>query len=440
LPEALAEVEKARGVLESGDGDEDLGRRVRQWLTDIKTVERFEELRRQHPDITDWDRVDAGYLRVFREYGIDPDALSVEEAAARVAKSQIMFELTVALDTWAWRLQIAPVDRNPPRWHRLRKIQRTADPDPFRQRLHRAADRPGPNALPELRAMAAEADVARLQPRTLALLGGKLVECGDPEAGVAFLRIAQRQHPGNFLLNDVLGSRLTQLKSPPWNEVIEYRRVALALHPNSASAHSALGTALQQAGRVAEAHEALREAVRLAPDDVYQHERLGWVLLSQKKFSETEAAFREVIRLKPDRAAGHHGLGRALLGQSKFSEGIASLREAVRLGSKDHWVYDALGWALVRQGEFAEAEAAFREFVRRKPELVHGYFGLGRALVEQEKFADAEAALREALRIAPTRPEVPDLLARARAGQGKGSEAERLKKLQLGKVLREQKS
>jgi serine/threonine protein kinase len=37
LPEAVAEVQKARGVLEAGRGDEELNRRVQQWLTDLDT-------------------------------------------------------------------------------------------------------------------------------------------------------------------------------------------------------------------------------------------------------------------------------------------------------------------------------------------------------------------------------------------------------------------
>src|SRR5207302_458547 len=71
LPEAAAEVEKAHGVLEAGSGDQDLGRRVQQWLTDLDTAATFEEMRRQHPDIAEWDQDYANYVRVFRKYGID---------------------------------------------------------------------------------------------------------------------------------------------------------------------------------------------------------------------------------------------------------------------------------------------------------------------------------------------------------------------------------
>src|SRR4029450_9211040 len=69
LPESMAEVQKARGVLEAGSGDADLGRRVRQWLTDLDMAAKLEEIRLESG--TDYNRPYAEYARVFRDYGID---------------------------------------------------------------------------------------------------------------------------------------------------------------------------------------------------------------------------------------------------------------------------------------------------------------------------------------------------------------------------------
>ncbi len=425
LPQALAEVEKARGVLEAGDRDDQLGRRVRQWLIDLETAAQFEELRRQHPDITDRDQVSAGYAQVFQEYGIDTEALSVEEAATRVAQSRIMYELTVALDTWAWRLQIAPQGGESARWKRLRLIQRAADPDPWRQRLHRAADT---QDLTVLREMADEENLERLHIRTLALLGSTLTWSGDPEAGVALLRKVQRKHPGNFLINEVLGRCLTHLKPPPWDEVVEFRRVALALSPTSASAHAALGEALQQTGRSAEAIAVYREAVRLKPKDPVAHRNLGQALHAEKKLEDAIGCYKKAIKLDPKNGVAYRNLGNALRDQNKMKEAITAYHEAIRLDPSEHHAHGALGWVLVSNGEFGKAEFEFREVIRLQPNIASGHFGLGRALVEQKKFADAEVALCEALRIEPTHCWVPDLLNRARVGQGKPPEAERPKK------------
>jgi tetratricopeptide (TPR) repeat protein len=421
LPESLAEVEKARGVLEAGDRDDELGQRVRQWLIDLETAAQFEALRRQHPDITDWDHVSADYARVFRQYGIDTEALSVEEAATRIAHSRIMYELTVALDTWAWRLQIAPRRGDPARWKRLRLIQRAADPDPWRQRLHRAADI---GDLKTLREMADEADLARLHIRTVVLLGSTLTWSGDPEAGVTLLRRMQRRQPGNYLVNEVLGRCLTHLNPPPWEEVVEFRRVALALSPNSVSAHAALGVALEQTGRRGEAIALYHEAVRLKPKDPVAHRNLGQALHAEKKLDDAIACFKRAIELDSKNVVAYQYLGKALRDQNKLNEAIEAFREATRLDPSDAQGHGLLGWTLQMSQEFAKAEAEFREGVRLKPDFVSGHFGLGRALQQQKRSAEALAPLREAIRLDPNNSNVHGALGWALLEQKEFSEAE----------------
>src|SRR5439155_25508065 len=75
------------------------------------------------------------YERAFREYGIDVDALSVEEAAARVAASPIARRLVVALDDWY------AVRPDAPRAAKLVAIAGRADGDPVRKRIRDAVAR-----------------------------------------------------------------------------------------------------------------------------------------------------------------------------------------------------------------------------------------------------------------------------------------------------------
>jgi eukaryotic-like serine/threonine-protein kinase len=418
LAEAVAEVEKAQGVLQAGGGDEHLSHRVRQWLKDLGTVAKFDELRRQHPDISDWDRVYADYAQVFREYGIDIDALTPDEASARIADSRIMFELTVALDTWAWRLQIGPQGRERGGWQRLRKIQRAADPDPWRERLHAAADVSDLTALHQL---ASEADVERLQIRTLALLGDKLTSCGDPEAGVAFLCRAQRQHPDSYLLNDVLARSMMSMKPPPWDRVIEFRRAALALNSKSPTAHAALGDALQRQGRTSEAIAVYRDAIHLKPEP-FTYVQLGLALSSEQKFDDAIAAYNQALDLDSKCAIAHKHLAGVFFKQNRFDEALAEACEAVRLAPDNPYVHDGLGWVHIVMGEFAKAELEFREVIRLQAKNTAGHYGLAHALVEQKRFAEAEEAARETLRLNPAHRSAPGLLNRALKGQGKPTE------------------
>src|SRR5207247_332102 len=81
LPEAVAEVEKARGVLEAGGGADDLRQQVRQWVTDLDMAVKLEEIRLEWYEHLDKDRYYADFARALREYGIDMEALPTEEAA-----------------------------------------------------------------------------------------------------------------------------------------------------------------------------------------------------------------------------------------------------------------------------------------------------------------------------------------------------------------------
>src|SRR5262249_44476478 len=70
LPEALAEVQKARGVLGTTGGDGELHRRVQQRLTELETAAKLEELLIDHTEPAARDRVYAENARLFRNYGI----------------------------------------------------------------------------------------------------------------------------------------------------------------------------------------------------------------------------------------------------------------------------------------------------------------------------------------------------------------------------------
>jgi tetratricopeptide (TPR) repeat protein len=346
LPEAVAEVQKARGVLEAGSGDEELARRVQQWLTDLDTAGQLEEIRLESFDQNELYWGHADYARVFRDYGIDVEALSSEEATARVAASQIRFDLVLALGNWAGKLRIDPQQQDPARWQRLRAIARAADPDPWKLRLYGADEARDVRTLREL---ADGADPARLRARTLAYLGYSLVNAGDAEAAVAFLRKAQRQHPGDFSINSALALSLSQLKPPQWDEEIAFRRVALGARPQSAWAHNTLGIALARKDRREEAIVEYREALRLAPMYAHVHYNLGNALLRQKKLDEAITSYKRAIEIDPKYAWAFNGLGVALKQKGELDNAIAAYKKAVEIDSKYALAHHNLGLALRQQ-------------------------------------------------------------------------------------------
>jgi len=398
LPEAVTEVEKARGVLEAGGGDEDLGRRVRQWSTDLDTAAKLEEIRLESYDLESRERSYSDFAQVFRDYGIDVETLLPEEATARVAASRIKLDLVLALGNWAGRLRFDPRPQDFAGWQRLLAISRAADPGPWRLRLVGAVEAKDVQTLREL---ANGADVSRMRTRTLAYLGNSLRLAGDAEAAVAFLRKAQRQYPGDFSINSNLAICLGVLKPPPLDEVIAFRRVALGVRPQSAWAHSALGVALRNNDRLDEAIVEHREAIRLRPGYYYAHNNLGVALMEQGKLDEAIASYRKAIEIDSKQALAHSNLGRALHEQKKLVEAIAAYRKAIEIDPLYAFAHNILGLTLHAQKKLEEAIAAYRKAIELNPRYATAYNNLGLTLHAQKKLVEAIAAYRKAIELNP---------------------------------------
>jgi tetratricopeptide (TPR) repeat protein len=325
LPEARAEVQKARVVLETTGGGDDLRRRVRQWLTDLETATKLEEILMELMSPTVRDRllpgstepepaarpgVDAGFARVFREYGIDVETLPTDEAAARIAVSHIKLDLVLALDRWAESLRSNPRGLDPAKGQRLEAISRAADPDPWRLRFSAASEA---KDLKTLRELANGADPSRLRTRVLAALGDSLRAAGDVGASVAFLRMVQRLYPADYSVNVSLAWSLRNLNPPPWDEVIAYRRIAVAVRPQSSAANWYLGWSLH------------------------------W---QQGKLDEAMAYYRTTIALHPEHAAAHFALALALRARGQTEEALVHYRTAADLVPDDPQPRNNLAWVL----------------------------------------------------------------------------------------------
>ncbi len=90
-----------------------------------------------------------------------------------------------------------------------------------------------------------------------------------------------------------------------------------------AAAHSNLGNALWQQGKLAEAVACYRRAVELDPDFATAHSNLGVALNEQGKLSEAAASCTRAVELNPNYAQAHNNLGNVLRGQGKLDEAVA---------------------------------------------------------------------------------------------------------------------
>jgi serine/threonine-protein kinase len=469
--EALAALERAQGLLAQGGEPEQ--RRQAEALKDAissdreaaraeaEGVIRLIDIRSAWADDPYGSATEAAYSTEFHEVGIDPDVLTAEEAGARIRshKAGVVQALIAALDTWAAVRRERRSDAAGAR--RLAAAARIADPDPWRDRLREALDRPaGKDRLAALRELARTARMGELDAVTLDLLGATLFEAGDAPAAKVLLSGAQRLHPRDVWLNYDLARCLEKLGKR--EEAIRYYTAARALRPETAHelAHaleeqgepdeaiavfrdlaalrpkngrhlSCLGRALKARGRsqeatlaLAAAVAALREAIRSRPDDAIAHNNLSLALDAQGKPEEAIAEARATIRLRPDVATYHNNLALALRSRDKVEEAIAEFRTAIRLDPDYVGARNGLGGILCDvKHDYPAAEAVLRAAVRLAPDYADAHNNLGVTLRSQGKLEEAIAEFHTALRLRPDDALTHSNLGLALAARGKLEEA-----------------
>jgi serine/threonine-protein kinase len=255
-PEARAALEVAPSLVASSAPD-GLAQRLRRARADADMVVRLEGVRlRLSEGAPVPGRVSAVadqlYGEVFHGYGINPVTSDPAEAAQLVRASEIRETLLAFLHDWLYWS---------PEAHRLklRAVLDAADDDPWRRAFRDARTRNDLQRLAEL----SRAPGATDQPPVLVSgLGGTLLLDGHAEEAWAFLREAQRRHPGDFWINYLLGMYLEQ--DHP-HEAVGYFRAAVAVRPDSDQAYTLLSRALRAAGSADESVAALQRAITLNP-------------------------------------------------------------------------------------------------------------------------------------------------------------------------------
>jgi tetratricopeptide (TPR) repeat protein len=94
------------------------------------------------------------------------------------------------------------------------------------------------------------------------------------------------------------------------------------------------GKALYQLGRLAEAEASLQEGRSLEQDErrvALSTEALGYALLEQQRYADAIAYFESCIRIWPDRGCGHRAVAETLLRQGKATEALVRAQQAAAI-------------------------------------------------------------------------------------------------------------
>jgi serine/threonine protein kinase/Tfp pilus assembly protein PilF len=136
----------------------------------------------------------------------------------------------------------------------------------------------------------------------------------------------------------------------------EYARRAIAIDPNLAEAHVAMGQTYGLRYDYPAAVTELREAIRLEPDNFLAWDLLSWALGYEQPpdAAEVEKTAREAIRLQPTASAAQYHLGRAFIFQKRYPEAEVAFHRAGVIGDK---TYENMGMTqlALAQGNWDQA-------------------------------------------------------------------------------------
>jgi tetratricopeptide (TPR) repeat protein len=247
----------------------------------------------------------------------------------------------------------------------------------------RALDRPA-------EARAAYREAVRLDPNLAAAhaqLGLTLRQEGRPDDAVRWLHRAVELQPDSATFWEHLAELHGELEEHA-AAVSCWERV-LALRPDRVGPHLALGWALQEDGRLAEAGEHYHAAARLQPDSAAVQLHLGGLHEELGQLLEAEAAFRESIRRQPAFALPHARLATLLRGKLPDADRAAleaRLADAQLPPGPQARLLFGLAHVLDARGDHARAADCLRQANALSRDLARGRRDYAPA--EHERFVD----------------------------------------------------
>jgi tetratricopeptide (TPR) repeat protein/tRNA A-37 threonylcarbamoyl transferase component Bud32 len=405
--QALAVLERAEAAaLTSGDLDDAIRERlleVRRHLIFIARLDRIRQNRMAMIVGTErvWsNRIAArDYAEAFRDYGADVEALSPEEAIARLrTRPTLAVPIAIALDDWREaRFSLDMIEESKSDWKRLVAVARGLDADPTRDRLRAIWGQPvTPKLQAELHQLVESMRVTDHGPATCYVLSGTLFRAGLPHLATRVLQQGVGAHPADLSLNYNLGVDCNERKN--YADAIRYIGIVVSLRPESAIAHNSLGGILMRQGNLDEAVVRLRRAVELDESYAMAQCNLGNALTQQGKSDEGLPHCEKAVAIDPNYAHGYSTLGFVLRKLGKVDQAIAAYRKAIDLNPNDAGAQADLGVLLCdHKHDYQGAIVAFTKAIHLEPEKATLYHDLGEALLGQGDRDGAINAYRKAL-------------------------------------------
>jgi tetratricopeptide (TPR) repeat protein len=140
----------------------------------------------------------------------------------------------------------------------------------------------------------------------------------------------------------------------------DYARRAMAVDPQLAEVHIAMGSVLMDKYEYATAAEEFRKSTELSPNNAHGWDMLSWALCYRQPPDpiEAEKASRQALHLQPSFIPAYYHLGRALLLQKRNAEALATFRQEKELSPNGTMADLGIGQAYMALGDYDQAITA----------------------------------------------------------------------------------
>jgi protein O-GlcNAc transferase len=129
----------------------------------------------------------------------------------------------------------------------------------------------------------------------------------------------------------------------------------VAVRPDDAAGHCALGMTLAALERLPESREQFERSIVLVPEQTESYFRLGLIELNMKDLDDAAKNFRQVLTHDPKHAGALSALGRVAFEQKRYPEAIDLLQRAITSEGSLREAHYYLGLTFARAGRKEEA-------------------------------------------------------------------------------------
>src|SRR5260370_727304 len=201
---------------------------------------------------------------------------------------------------------------------------------------------------------------------------------------------------------------ITYFEAGLFDRALQPVNKAIALNPQSPSAHSMLGKTYFALREYEKAAAELKVALEFGANDFDTSFTLAIAYLQQRQFTDARRVFDWMLQHLGDRPELHVVIGRALRVAGRLPEAIDEFKKAIVLNPSLARVHDNLALAyLVNEGasRLDDAEREFRTELVSNPDEFFANYYLGIVYIFQRKSDLAIAFLKNASRVQADNPD-----------------------------------